>query len=277
MVQSEVSLNVPDYFDLLSQELLRSLYKMTTHKNALLPQLDQRTGEAIEKKHQNISSILADMGLPYIAGYKPLSNRQQLPEDEVIDYLQAHQSDLEPLFHTFASKAWSPTECSPPDFATSLDEAPMPAKKEKKRHRKFQPIKINYLEKEQNNRALGAAGEQYIIDYEKWRLINEGRPDLVPLIEWTAKEKGDGAGYDILSKNVDGSDRYIEVKTTKLSKETSIYLTYAEIEFATSYALHFYLYRVFNFADNDKRKFFIRQGIYVDFYQLQPVSYKGIF
>jgi len=273
--QSEVSLIIPDYFDMLSQELQHSAYNKTIHRNALRPQLDQRSDGAVEKKHQNISSILADMGLTYIAGYKPLSNGQQLLEDEIIKYLQDHQRDLEPLFQAFATKAWSPTEFSSLDFATSLDEAPARAEKQKQNQRKFQAVKINYLEKEQNNRTLGTAGEQYIIDYEKWRLEHAGRRDLIRLIEWTAKERGDGAGYDILSKNVDGSDRYIEVKTTKLSKETPIYVTYTEIEFAATYSLQFYLYRVFNFAD--KRKFFIKQGSYIDFCQLLPVSFKGIF
>jgi hypothetical protein len=40
--------------------------------------LSDRTEGAFERKHQNISAILIEMGLPYIDGYKPLENYQEL-------------------------------------------------------------------------------------------------------------------------------------------------------------------------------------------------------
>jgi hypothetical protein len=39
----------------------------------------------------------------------------------------------------------------------------------------------------------------------------QGRTDLLAAIEWTDTQ-GDGAGYDIHSKDSDGSDLFIEVK-----------------------------------------------------------------
>ena len=82
------------------------------------------------------------------------------------------------------------------------------------------PIKINYLEREQGNQKLGEFGEDLVIKYEKWKLIKLGRTNLAEKVEWISKEEGDGAGFDILSKNLNGTDKYIEVKTTKLGKET---------------------------------------------------------
>jgi hypothetical protein len=102
-----------------------------------------------------------------------------------------------------------------------------------------------------------------------------GKSALADKIEWTSKDSGDGAGYDILSKNLDGSDRFVEVKTTKLTKETPIYLTKNEINFAASHAENFYLYRVFNF--DSQKKLFIKQGNYENFCHLIPLVYRGLF
>jgi hypothetical protein len=37
-----------------------------------------RTRGSVERKHQNISSVLIDLGYPSIDGYKPLANYQEL-------------------------------------------------------------------------------------------------------------------------------------------------------------------------------------------------------
>jgi len=139
----------------------------------------------------------------------------------------------------------------------------------------YQPIKINYLEKEQNNRNLGEEGEKLVLDYERWRLIKAGKENLADKIEWISKEKGDGTGFDILSKNINGKDRFVEVKTTKLSKETPIYLTKTEVSFASSKTRDFYLYRVFNF--NSSPQIFIKNGEYNSFCSLQAQTFKGYF
>ena len=127
----------------------------------------------------------------------------------------------------------------------------------------------------QNNRLLGEAGEDLILKYEKWRLIEAGKMSLADKIEWVSKEQGDGAGFDILSKNTNGTDRYIEVKTTKLSKETPIYLSRTELSFATLKQKDFFLYRVFNFDTSPQ--FFVKNGKYESFCQLQPQTFKGYF
>ncbi len=64
------------------------------------------------------------------------------------------------------------------------------------------PLKINYLEKEQSNKALGTFGEELVIEYEKWNLIKLGKENLADKIEWISAEAGDSAGFDILSKNI---------------------------------------------------------------------------
>ena len=120
---------------------------------------------------------------------------------------------------------------------------------------------------------LGEAGEKLIVEYERWRLVEAGKDNLADRIEWISKEQGDGAGFDILSKNDNGTDRYIEVKTTTLSKETTVYLTSNELMFATLKRNDFFLYRVLNFKS--KTQFFGRNGEYKNFCTVSQQTYKA--
>lgn len=74
----EVEAIVADYFKMLDNELHGIHYNKTEHRHALSTLLNTRTDGSIERKHQNISAVLIDQGFPYIAGYKPLQNYQQL-------------------------------------------------------------------------------------------------------------------------------------------------------------------------------------------------------
>jgi len=70
------------------------------------------------------------------------------------------------------------------------------------------------------------------LEYERWRLIHEGKEGLADKIKWVSQAQGDGLGFDILSRNTNGTDRYIEVKSTKLTKESPFYFTALEYDFS---------------------------------------------
>ena len=76
----------------------------------------------------------------------------------------------------------------------------------------YLPKKQNYIELQQRNSSIGLLGESLVFDYEKWRLNKAGYPSLAKEVKWISKDEGDGAGYDILSKNTYGADIFIEVK-----------------------------------------------------------------
>jgi hypothetical protein len=194
-------------------------------------------------------------------------------EKEIAGYIKKHQLVLERNFEYFADEkiVKKPETMS---YDEVLEEAPT-FSEFSEREPLYRPIRINYLEKEQNNRFLGEQGENFVIEFEKRRLVKAGKDSLADKIEWISKELGDGLGYDILSKNNNGTDRFIEVKTTKLAKETPIYLSRAEVGFASKSANNFYLYRVFDF---DKQpRLFIRNGKYERFCKVVPQIYKGYF
>src|SRR6266480_2929138 len=77
----EVEAAVADYLDMLALELRGGPFNKAEHNRNLVRVLNGRTRGSIERKHQNISAVLIELGYPYIDGYKPLRNYQELLKD----------------------------------------------------------------------------------------------------------------------------------------------------------------------------------------------------
>jgi hypothetical protein len=97
----EVEAAVADYLDMLALELRGEPFNKANHNRDLLRVLDGRTRGSIERKHQNISAILIELGYPYIDGYKPLRNYQELLREVVEERLLSLQRS------TTKSPRWS--------------------------------------------------------------------------------------------------------------------------------------------------------------------------
>lgn len=271
----EVELIVADYFSMLEKELSGQEYKKSEHRKKLLPLLSSRSEGSIEFKHQNISAVLINLGQPYLKGYLPRYNYQRILEEIVIGYLKGHHS-IEEQFKQFAEKEIIQTSTKK-DFKNLVVEAPSGINKLEEPSADYtrNPIKINYLEKEQKNRNLGLLGEEMVLEYEKWQLTISGRENLADKVEWISKEEGDGTGFDILSKNPNGTDKYIEVKTTKLGKETPFFFSRNELQFSKQKLNNFHLYRLFNFEKN--AKMFLKNGGLDTICTSVPITFKGYF
>jgi hypothetical protein len=89
--KSEVEAIVQEYFSMLEKELRAQPYVKAEHRRALLPFLDNRSEGAVEMKHCNISAVLDGAGLPYIHGYKPRKNVQELLRATVLKAADAAQ------------------------------------------------------------------------------------------------------------------------------------------------------------------------------------------
>ena len=61
----EVEAAVADYFSMLRLELTGQRYNKA--KLTLMPRLDNRSHGSVELKHQNISAVLIEMGMPYVS------------------------------------------------------------------------------------------------------------------------------------------------------------------------------------------------------------------
>lgn len=111
--------------------------------------------------------------------------------------------------------------------------------------------KIDYVLRQQKNIRLGAAGEQWVVEYEKKKLRSLGLKSLANKVKWVS-QKDDSKGYDILSYDKNGKELYIEVKTTTGGERTPFYLSSLEMSVSHSYSSKYQLYRVYDFNKDPK-------------------------
>jgi len=228
---------VADYFAMLGDELAGRPFVKSHHSAALRARIG-RTHGSVEFKHQNISAVLDELGLPWIAGYIPRSNYQEAIFDAIDRHLTRHPHILE---FVPASAALPKDPFVPPPVRQTEAQIPAPLQR---LVRKFDPI-----DRDQRNRSLGKAGEEFVMEVERRRLTNLQRVDLAKKIRWVANDDGDGAGYDILSFNAnDGRERLIEVKTTNGSARTPFFLTRNERAMSIERPADWLIYRVHRFA-----------------------------
>lgn len=268
--EEEVVAIVDDYFEMLKLELQGIPYKKSDHRNDLLRSVERSPG-SIEYKHQNISAVLLDLSMPFIPGYKPAKNYQRkvLP-DVVLDYLLKHPEIQSLMSKDVEAEANTP---SVDDILKSLVEAPEPhIRQEKPTVLQQRPARrIDYLAREAANQSLGAAGEEFVLNYEAARLLHAGKDALADRIEQVSATVGDSAGYDIRSYDVDGTDRFIEVKTTRYGINTPFFLTTNELWFSDRNRDRYHLYRPFKFRKQPK--LFTLPGFIGDNAKLAPQTY----
>jgi hypothetical protein len=125
---------------------------------------------------------------------------------------------------------------------------------------------------ERENRRLGRLGEGMVVEAEIDRLRAAGRPDLAERVVWVARDLGDGAGYDVASFELDGTDRHIEIKTTKLGPGPPFYLSAWELAFADEHPDTACIYRVYD-AEDQPRIFIVRPP-YGKELPLEPITYR---
>lgn len=268
----ELALIVADYFAMWQKELRGEPYNKTLHRKNLQALLTQRNESAIEFKHQNISAVLQrpDINLPYIIGYKPRVNYQSILVEAVIDYLNTSgHTCYQLLRNNLATPIIQPSEISEiqkPESAPQIKEIPILSYQAKPKN------KIDYVAREQANQVLGLAGEQWIIEYEKRYLIKHKRPDLAQKIQHVSLED-DGAGFDILSFNLEGAEKKLEVKTTRYGKETPFYLSPNELKTSQQQSEHYQLCRLYQFTT--AAKFYTLNGDLQHQLTLTPDSYRA--
>ena len=105
-------------------------------------------------------------------------------------------------------------------------------------------------------------------------LRGKAEANLAADVVWTAREVGDGVGYDIQSFSLDGRLRYIEVKATKLGALTPFYITSAELDFARRHRGEYAIYRVFD-IDGDAPEFYVLEGDLDTLLAVEPVTYRA--
>src|ERR1700736_3294814 len=90
----ELDAIVADYFGMLAADISGRPYIKSRHSAALMAQIG-RTHRSVEFKHQNISAVLDELGMPWIPGYKPKRNYQNAIFDAIDRYLTKYPAIFE--------------------------------------------------------------------------------------------------------------------------------------------------------------------------------------
>ncbi len=211
-----------------------------------------------DKQVQAFDSVIGGTG----ADWKQISF-DEIPEydweklyDETVSFIQFYESLYEEA--VFAVK--NADKSSVTDQKSLLEEVDPPKKAYDSLNEKiysFNGVNIDYDAFNNAVSKLGRSGEELVILLEQGKLQKVGRADLAKKV---AKAL-DGAGYDILSFNPDGSKRHIEVKTTSGEILRPFFLSDNEWAFMKKNPKSYYLYRVFKYNRKlGKAKFFVLQG-----------------
>ncbi len=233
---------VAAYFRMLRAHLDEQPY-VKLRENELVQSRTGRSHGSVERKFQNISAVLMELGAgDFVRGYVPLHNTQRALRDAVIERWR-QEPDIEALMRGAAEQPmtrqrWDLVWSERPRFTVAAASLA----------RRGSPVRTDFLKLDADNRELGLAGERAVIELERRTLRQLGLDRLAHQVEHVSQTQGDGLGFDVLSFAPDGVEKFIEVKTTRKQREFPFLVTRNEVEFSVEAKDRFHLYRVFDFS-----------------------------
>lgn len=273
----ELETAVASYLRMLRMQELGQTANKAEFRRRLHQELPARTPSSIEYKHRNISAALMDLGVQPLIGYRPLYNYQQQLLEVLAGAIRNDRGLDDAAMRQVEMPAEAPELDSFEGFVVDVPRLPREraGKVREPRHAWHEGalVKRDYLAREAQNRSLGLAGEVLVLEYESRRLHGLGAKALAERIEHVSRTRGDGAGFDILSFDADGRERFIEVKTTAYIAETPFFVSRNEVAFSHEYARQFHLYRLFEFRQ--RPRMFALPGALHETCQLDPVTYRA--
>src|SRR5579871_2791757 len=157
---------------MLSLDLRGVEFNKAERNRQLQNLLNNRSRGSVEWKHQNISAIMVELGLPYVRGYKPRFNYQDLL-GEVVEQRLAGAQDL---FMEVERIVTQPAETLrvEDDILSILVPPPKredtPLRVRDAASPRRSKVPRNFLKAEADNASLGLAGEEFILEFEHKRL-----------------------------------------------------------------------------------------------------------
>lgn len=271
--RQEVELIVAAYLQMLTLELTGQAFNKAEHRRKLQQLLNNRSEGSIEFKHCNTSAAMIELEFPCVSGYQPRFNYQALLAEVLLAQIKR-----KPIVDSAALAATEMPAVSPQqdDFSKVKAEAPVLSPRSNQTYQPlFKAVKRDYLAREARNQSLGLAGEEFVVQFEHWRLVAMGESRLADRVENVSRSKGDGLGYDVLSFDANGKERFIEVKTTSFGRDTPFFVTRGELALSKIEPEQFRLYRLFDFRKAPR--LFDLQGPLDRYCLLDPVTYKASF
>ncbi|GGH27680.1 hypothetical protein GCM10007036_36370 [Alsobacter metallidurans] len=111
--------------------------------------------------------------------------------------------------------------------------------------------RVNFAGRDERNRRLGRAGEEWAVGVLKSELLAAGRADLAEKVIWVSANVGDGLGYDIAGFDPAGRPLAIKVKTTNGNHGAPFIVAANEVR-AYEEEPTFVLMRIFDFSDKPR-------------------------
>lgn len=164
------------------------------------------------------------------------------------------------------------------DVVMSSKITPQKIKERREKRKKFAAKKVDFKTLNSEHSALGDSGEIFALEWERNRLKELPVSfDVSEEVIHFSHKYGDGAGYDILSRNDNNYElRYIEVKTTKGGINTPFYMSENERAFIEIYQDNAVIYRVYNYnpETNIGEIEIITYSKLMSNYIFSPITYK---
>lgn len=134
--------------------------------------------------------------------------------------------------------------------------------------------KTDFIKKSKRDMVIGLRGEELVVLYEKNHLKELGMLDLSNKVKWVSKQSDD-YGYDVLSYDEFGLEKYIEVKTTTIDNDKRPFdISSNEVETSIQHGNQYWIYRVYN-VEGKQPKFYKINGSINEKFNIIPSSYKA--
>ena len=267
----ENDLVVESYFRMLAEDLAGKTVDKAENNRTLQTSTGRFKG-SIEFKLANVSAAAKAFGQPTLRGYLPRFNYQMSLADAIARWLDKQPRWLDINEAERTAGFYDSMGTLFVGIAPTMRNAPPPAEAE---HLAMVAERFDVADRDERNRLLGRAGEKRALEQERASLRAAGRPDLARDVVWVSEERGDGAGYDILSFDAKGSPRLVEVKTTVDWERTPFNVSRNEVAVADANRDTWVLLRLHNFA-RSPRAFELRPPL-SRHVSLTPASFRASF
>ena len=137
---------------------------------------------------------------------------------------------------------------------------------------------VDFEKENKMNKLLGNRGEEIVFNLEKRFLDNIGKRELANKVKWVSKED-DSLGYDILSFEEDGEEKYIEVKSTNQSENCNANFLISSNQYSKAKRIkNYYFYIVFKAKGKEPRVWKIKDPLQYENkgLTLTPISFRVI-
>ncbi|MGD8688779.1 MAG: DUF3883 domain-containing protein, partial [Gammaproteobacteria bacterium] len=249
-----------DYLSLLLEDVERGEADAAAFLQRLRERFSERNPDDLRLAAREVSTILCEMGLPFLASFPPVAGHSPTLARAVEGFVGTNPDWVDRLWLPFDSAS-----ADLPDRLVDPKAVHQPAPEREKGQDVWTPRRseasggyADFVLREASDWGLQAAGVRFALAFESARLRDLGAADRAEAIEVASGVGQAGLGYDLKVPEPGGGHRLISVKTTSYGARFPFLVSTAELACSHSNREAFHLYRVYDFARSPR--LFILQG-----------------